>query len=81
MKIRTRLFGIYKEKAGKREVLIDLTEGATVADLLGKLSQEFPDLNFSHRNLVVAVNTEYVKTEAQLHEGDEVALIPPVSGG
>ena len=60
---------------------MDLDEGATAAVLLRHLSDQFDGPFANSDSLVVAVNGEYVPLSHVLKEGDEVALIPPVSGG
>ncbi len=81
MKATVRLFAILREKAGTSEMMVDLPEYSTVADLLAALESRFPDLSASVPHTMIAVNTEYVENTHPLHDGDEVALIPPVSGG
>jgi molybdopterin synthase catalytic subunit len=76
MVVRVRLFAILRERAGTGELELELPEGARVADALasvGALADGLP--------LVMAVNREYADADATLHAGDELALIPPVSGG
>ena len=58
-----------------------MPSGSCVSDLTNELLQRFPDLLTDGASLVTAVNAEYANAEAQLKDGDEVALIPPVSGG
>ncbi len=74
-----RLFASYRESAGTNRLDTTLPAGATVADLLTALTPQLPSLGRT-RGLVV-VNQEYVTPDARLCDGDEVALIPPVSGG
>jgi len=81
MKIRMRLFASAREVVGKQEVIVDVPEGVTAADLLTQLVAQHPDLRRLAPSLKLAVNHEYVEGERRLAEGDEVALIPPVSGG
>ncbi len=76
MTVTLRLFAGLRQAAGFKEKHFDLEEGATVADLLAQL----PD-TLSARTFYVAVNQEYAQRETLLHGGDEVALLPPVSGG
>jgi MoaE-MoaD fusion protein len=76
MQIRVRLFAILRERAGFDELRLELPEGATVADALQQLGPVAGDLK-----VVMAVNREYADASAPLHEHDELALIPPVSGG
>ena len=81
MKIRMRLFASAREVVGKQEVIVDVPEGVTAADLLTQLVAQHPDLRRLAPSLKLAVNHEYVEGGRRLAEGDEVALIPPVSGG
>ncbi len=71
-----RLFAALRERAGRDVVELDLPEGALVADALQRLETVTNGVP-----VVMAVNHEYADADASLHEGDEVALIPPVSGG
>jgi molybdopterin converting factor subunit 1 len=77
--VRVRLFAAYREAAGARELEVPLDAPSTVADLTNVLAVRIPSL-LTARGLV-ALNHAYVGPEAELHEGDEVAFIPPVSGG
>ena len=81
MKATVRLFAILREKAGTPEMTVDLPEYSTVADLLAAIESRYPGLSASVPHTMIAVNTEYVEQTHPLHDGDEVALIPPVSGG
>lgn len=80
MTIRVRFFASLRERLRTAEATRHLSPGATVADLLLVLQREFPGLSGSGR-VSVAVNAEYVDSRHALSDGDEVALIPPVSGG
>jgi molybdopterin synthase catalytic subunit len=76
MRVSVRLFAQLRERAGASEIELELPDGALVADALeqvGALADGLP--------LVMAVNREYAPPEQALVEGDELALIPPVSGG
>lgn len=81
MKVRVILFAIHREKLGQGQVDMELPLGATVADLLNGMTSRFPEFSDLKDGLMVAVNTEYVDSQSVLNNGDEVALIPPVSGG
>jgi MoaE-MoaD fusion protein len=76
VKVTVRLFAILRERAGAGEVELDLPEGARVRDAIAALDGLADDLP-----LVMAVNREYAPEDAALSAGDELALIPPVSGG
>ena len=76
MQVTVRLFAQLRERAGTSELSIDLPEGARVKDAIEELGALAADLP-----VVMAVNREYADGEAELAPGDELALIPPVSGG
>jgi MoaE-MoaD fusion protein len=76
MEVRVRLFAGLRECAGSDVVELELPEGALVQDALEHLDHLFGDAP-----VVMAVNREYANPGLELHAGDELALIPPVSGG
>lgn len=81
MKIEVLFFGALREMAGEFRRKMDLPEGATVGDLVSLITQEIPQMRGYARSIAVSVNQEYAKTQTVLHTGDEVGLLPPVSGG
>lgn len=81
MRIRARFFAALREAAGLSALELEAPEGLRVGDLLDRLRAEHPRLGPALEQSRVAVNYEYVGPDFRLHEGDEVALIPPVSGG
>jgi len=80
MEINILLFGISKDIIGGSTYATSLTENATVGDLREKLLKNYPDLE-KLKSIMVAVNNEYSNDDVVLKSTDEVALIPPVSGG
>ncbi|HUN64713.1 MAG TPA: molybdopterin converting factor subunit 1 [Bacteroidota bacterium] len=81
MTVRVRLFANLREAAGTAECEVETGSAGDVGRLLDLLCADYPML-MPHRNyLRVAVNRVYARPETLLHEGDEVALIPPTSGG
>lgn len=76
MHVRVRLFAGLRERAGAAEVDLELPDGALVSDALDQMRALTDGVR-----VVMAVNHEYAEPETRLHGGDEVALIPPVSGG
>jgi len=76
MEVSVRLFAMLRERAGARELKLELSEGASVRDALDRLAGLADGLP-----LVMAVNREYAPEDQVLAAGDELALIPPVSGG
>lgn len=80
MRISVRLFAGLRERAGADRVEVELPEGASVADLLAAMGTT-PVGELAPRSCIVALNREYAGEDALVGEGDEVALVPPVSGG
>ena len=81
MRVRVLYFGVLRERLGLREESVDMPVGSTVEQLTIALSRRHGDLAAGVAALRVAVNLEYVDVDRVLAEGDEVAVIPPVSGG
>jgi molybdopterin converting factor subunit 1 len=83
MLLQVRLFAVLRERAGRDSLEIEVAEGATVADALRALAAESEPLGaaLAAMPVVMAVNRSYVGEDATLSAGDELALIPPVSGG
>lgn len=83
MRVRILPFGVVKDWLGPEAITLELPEGALVADLLddltGRLGSRLPAHGF--RGMAVSVNAEYASAGDPLREGDEVGLLPPVSGG
>ena len=80
MKCRIKAFGISREIIGNKHLEIEVPDGYPVSDLKKDLLKKYPAL-VELRSLYVAVNHEYAEEQSVLREGDEIAIIPPVSGG
>lgn len=81
MRVRVLFFGILKDLAGKSSDSLDLPDGALVRDLLEHYASRVPRVREALPSLAVAVNQRYAGVETELRSDDEVALLPPVSGG
>jgi MoaE-MoaD fusion protein len=81
MRVRVRFFAAARDIIQQREMEVELSGGSTTTDLLDRLVRECPGLQALLPSLKLAVNLEYAGQAHALSEGDEVALIPPVSGG
>src|SRR3970282_1530602 len=81
MKAKVRLFARLADLAGARETELELGEGLSVAEAFDALCRRFPEMADLAGSLMYAVNAEYVSPDHPLRAGDELALIPPVSGG
>ena len=81
MQARIRLFAYYREQAGVDRLDLALPEGATVAQAVAELLDQRRSLPRNFKPHLIAVNEEFANLDYPLHDGDEVALYPPVSGG
>lgn len=81
MNVTVRYFAIMREHLGKSDEVLDVPEGTTAGEMFHLAIREAPHLAGLERAVMVMVNEEYVDPDHPLDEGDEVALIPPVSGG
>ena len=79
--VRVRLFARFRDAAGADAVVVPLPAPATVAALRRGLSERFPALAGLLARSALAVNGEFADEDTPVSPGDEVALIPPVSGG
>ena len=79
MRITVKLFATYREIIGTSVLELDIPQGSNTRSLLTILKQKNKKLSTDYA--IVAVNSEYVSENAVIKEGDEVAIIPPVSGG
>lgn len=74
-------FGPARDWAGVDSSVFDIEEGATLAQLKNPVAERHPGIKEGMTCVRFAVNQEFAADDATLHDGDEVALIPPVSGG
>jgi molybdopterin converting factor subunit 1 len=81
MRVTVRLFARLRDLAGSGELVRDVPAPATVHSVWQSLVSEMPTLRDYERTMSVAVNADYSKMSAAVEEGDEVAFLPPVSGG
>ena len=81
MKVGVLFFGMLKEVVGRSAEMVELPEGARVREVLLYYAREAPRFEAMVPSLAISVNQEYSGTDRALREGDEVGLLPPVSGG
>ncbi len=81
MRVNLLYFASFRDAAGRAEETRELPEGARVADLWGCVAREIPRLAAFPAMPPAAVNQEYVDGQTVLHDGDEIAFLPPVAGG
>jgi len=81
MKVRILFFALAHDLAGTREYTLELENNATVGNAVDMLILKFPSLGKINSSMKIAVNEEYAGRADVLHPDDEVACLPPVSGG
>jgi molybdopterin converting factor subunit 1 len=81
MRVRVRLFARLREVAGRDELTLDVAAPATVAGVWAALTVVFPGFEPYRASVSAAVNDDYATSDRPVAEGDEVAFLPPVSGG
>ncbi len=81
MHIIARFFALHRDVVGASQLELDVPDDATAGDVWSQLSETYPRLAGATRSLMFAVNQVYAEPETVLRDGDEVAFIPPVSGG
>lgn len=81
MKVKVCFFALYRERAGISQLDLELGAGSTVRQMVAEVRRLFPALAPPAVDIAVGVNSEYAGPDTVLSDGDEIALIPPVSGG
>jgi molybdopterin synthase catalytic subunit len=81
MRVRVLFFGVLKDLTGKSEELLEVSSGSTIASVFDGYLQRFATLEGKRSSILFARNHEFVKPETELKDNDEVAFLPPVSGG
>jgi sulfur-carrier protein len=81
MRVTVKLFARLRDIAGAPELTRELAPGATIGSVWRQLTGEFPELQPYERSISSALNEDYSRMDAVVRDGDEVAFLPPVSGG
>jgi molybdopterin converting factor subunit 1 len=81
MRVTVRLFARLRDIAGSSELAREVAPGATVRTVWRELTGEYPRFADYERSISTALNADYARMDAEVHDGDEVAFLPPVSGG
>ena len=81
MRVTVRLFARLRDIAGSAELARDIAPDATIATVWRQLTSEYPALGPYERSISSAVNADYARMDTRVREGDEIAFLPPVSGG
>ncbi|MBC8043076.1 MAG: molybdopterin converting factor subunit 1 [Rhizobacter sp.] len=80
VKVTVKFFAVGRDITGSDELMLELPEGTTAGEVLIQVKQRYPAFE-KVAALLVAVNLDYADTATVLYDGDELAVIPPVSGG
>jgi molybdopterin converting factor subunit 1 len=81
MKVTVKLFASFREAAGAPSSVVEIEQGTTISQLWGSMVETYPRLARMRRIASFAVNGQYTRSDLTLNDGDEVAFLPPVSGG
>src|SRR5581483_1272529 len=81
MQVRVLFFGVLKDLAGRSSDVLSLPEHATAADVISRYEEQFLGTKEIFKSIAISINQQYAHREDRLNAGDEVALLPPVSGG
>jgi len=81
VRVTVRVFARLRDITGAAELARELAPGATIGDLWRQLAGEFPELAGYERSISSAINADYARMDQVIGEGDEIAFLPPVSGG
>ena len=81
MQVRTLFFGMLKDLVGRGTDLIDLPEHATLGDVVSHYEKLIPRLGELAASIAISINQEFAGPDSKLKDGDEIAFLPPVSGG
>ena len=81
MRVTVRVFARLRDIVGAPEIVRDAAPGSTIGGVWRDLAAEFPELTNYERSISAAINAEYARMDRVIDDGDEVAFLPPVSGG
>ena len=81
MRVTVRLFARLRDIAGAPELAREVAPGATIGSVWQDLVHEFPELTGYRASISTALNADYARMDQRVSEGDEIAFLPPVSGG
>ena len=81
MRVTVRLFARLRDIAGTADLGRDVESGATISTVWRQLVRDFPDFASYERSISCAINADYSRMDHAVHDGDDIAFLPPVSGG
>ena len=81
MKVKLLLFASLKDIAGRRDLEMELDDGSTLQEVTEKLASLYPEIGRMRNSVRIAINQEFADENSSLNNGDEIAFLPPMSGG
>ncbi|MCH8288373.1 MAG: molybdopterin converting factor subunit 1 [Candidatus Marinimicrobia bacterium] len=81
MKVKLLLFASLKDIAGRRDLEMELDDGSTLQQVTEKLASLYPEIGRMQNSVRIAINQEFTDENISLNNGDEIAFLPPMSGG
>ena len=81
MKVKVKLSGRYKDKSGKKEILLDIKNGDTIWHVISILAKKIPDLEKDKNFIMVSLNNVYTTLNTKIKNGDKITILPPIVGG
>jgi len=81
MKVRVMFYAQLSDLLGIRQLDVDVADGATVRDLLGKIYAQQPKLRLHDKSILIGAGVEFVDRNYRLSSGEEISIMPPVQGG
>lgn len=81
MKVKLLLFASLKDIAGRRDLEMELDDGSTLQQVTEKLASLYPEIGRMQNSVRIAINQEFADENSSLNNGDEIAFLPPMSGG
>ena len=81
MKVKLLFFASLKDIAGRRELEMELDDASTLQQVTEKLASLYPEIGLMQNSVRIAINQEFADENSSLNNGDEIAFLPPMSGG
>jgi len=79
--VHVRLFARYRELAGTSSLSLDVPAKSSAIDVFDRVADRYPEMRPMRSSTLMAIDAEFVRPETELADGEELALMPPVSGG
>ena len=81
MRVKIKLFSVFREAVGKKEIELSMEKNCRVRDVIHMLGEEYPAIKKFIEFAIVSINHEYADENSLVKNGDEIAIFPPIGGG